>query len=386
MSRAIFLLLTLPALAAAQFTFFDPPGSYTVEVSLDNAPVLRLPIDRNAITSLEVVADYAIGGTAARPGLSPILFAVSLPRRKLERVLDLATVIPNQQALPTGFARGANGELYAGTLPGGHLIRVRLTADSIAVDDLGTPAPGEGILAIAANPKTRTLYGITHPTGKFFTYDLDSRQSTLYDQTTFSRRERGILREYSLQPSDILSRRLILDQKGRVYGSKPVNKLFRFDPEAKSIEILQDELPEGWGRRALGRVDAWAAAPNGTLYGGSAAEGQLFRLDPATGRVTNLGKPAQMPRLKGLAFAADGKLYGVAGGSPGYAHLFSYDPNGRGFTDLGNPNFEMKAPGLEQGIAWRGYQFATVAVTEDGRNILLGEEESLSQLMVFPVK
>jgi hypothetical protein len=101
MSRPVLLLLALPALAAAQFTFFNPPGSYAVEVSLDNAPVLRLPLDRNAITSLEVIGDYAIGGTAARPGLSPYVFAVSLSHRKLERALDLATVIPNQTAIPT---------------------------------------------------------------------------------------------------------------------------------------------------------------------------------------------------------------------------------------------------------------------------------------------
>ena len=112
----------------------------------------------------------------------------------------------------------------------------------------------------------------------------------------------------------------------------------------------------------------------------------MFRLDPATDRVTNLGKAAQMPRLKGLAFGADGKLWGVAGAAPGYAHLFSFDPNGQGFVDLGNPDFQMHAPGIEQGIAWRGYQFGAVAASEDGRWIVLGEEESLSQLMVFPVK
>ena len=143
--------------------------------------------------------------------------------------------------------------------------------------------------------RQRPSYGISHPTGKFFTYDLASRQTTVYEQTTLSRRERGILREYSLEPSEILSRRLIVDRKGRVYGSKPVNKLFRFDPESKSIRILEDELPEGWGRRALGRVDSWAVAPDGMLYGGSAAEGQLFRLDPTTERVTNLESPSKCP-------------------------------------------------------------------------------------------
>jgi hypothetical protein len=54
----------------------------------------------------------------------------------------------------------------------------------------------------------------------------------------------------------------------------------------------------------LGRVDAWTMAPDGILYGGNAGDGQLFKLDPETGRVTNLGKPVMMPRITGLTFGA----------------------------------------------------------------------------------
>jgi hypothetical protein len=41
-------------------------------------------------------------------------------------------------------------------------------------------------------------------------------------------------------------------------------------------------------------------------------------------------------RLLRLAFGHDGELYGVAGGAPGYSHLFRYDPRD-GFVDLSNP-------------------------------------------------
>ncbi len=68
-----------------------------------------------------------------------------------------------------------------------------------------------------------------------------------------------------------------------------------------------------------------------------------------------------------------------------YAHLFSYDEK-TGFVDMGNPEFEMKAPGIEQGILWRGFQLGTIASSEDGRYIVLGEDESLSQLLVFPTQ
>jgi hypothetical protein len=91
-----------------------------------------------------------------------------------------------------------------------------------------------------------------------------------------------------------------------------------------------------------------------------------------------------MGRLRALAFGRDGKLYGLAGGAPGYSHLFSYDEN-EGFYDLGNPEFTMVAPGIEQGILWRGFQLGTLVASADGKYIVMGEDEALSQLMIFPV-
>ena len=387
---ALISLLALVKPGAGEFTFFTPKGSFTVEVSLENARALRLPIYRNAMTSLAVLGDYAIIGTRANEGLSPFLAAVSLSRKKLEAALDLSSVLPGQRAIQSGFGRVGN-VLYAGTIPdnkgeSGHLIKVTFLNQRFEVADLGQVVPGEGIFALTADSERHTLYGISHPDGKFFTYEIRSGQSRIFEQTSPTDRELAYCHEYALEPEDFLSRSLVVDAKGRVYGSKPVNSVFRYDPGTGKIEILPDELPEVWGRRALGRVDSWAAAPDGTLYGGNAGDGQLFKLDPEKGRVINLGKPIMMPRLKGLAFGADGKLYGVAGALPGYAHLFVYDPADRGFKDLGNPRFDLVAPEIAENLPWRGYQFATVAASEDGRYILLGEDESLSQLMVFPVQ
>ena len=373
-----------------EYRFFTPPGSFAVEVSLDNSPYLRLPLDRNAIVSLEVAGEYAIGGTAAVAGLSPFLFAVSIPGRRLESALDLGSVVSGQREIRSGFARGRKGVLYAGTMPdrqgdGGHLIEVRLNGKSLEALDLGVPVAGEGVFSIASDRAAATLYGIVHPSGRFFTFDIAGRRTRIFSETALSSRSLAELREFAVDAESVLSRRLILDRSGRVYGSAPVNRLFRFDPSAGSITFLADGLPEVWGRAPLGRVDAWAVSPAGLLYGGCAGDGQLFRLDPATGRVTNLGKPVMMPRMPGLAFGADGRLYGVAGAPPGYAHLFVYDAGTGGYTDLGNPRFTMTEPGIEQGIAWRGFRIATLAASEDGKYIVMGEDESLSQLMAFPV-
>jgi hypothetical protein len=107
-------------------------------------------------------------------------------------------------------------------------------------------------------------------------------------------------------------------------------------------------------------------------------------IDPSTKTVKNLGKPVMVNRLRGLTFDKDGNLWGIAGALPGYSHLFRYN-NKEGFKDYGNPEFDMVAPGIEQGIAWRGFQLGTIAVSPDGKYIVMGEDESLSQLLVFPV-
>ena len=386
------VLFSLPVLGRleAEYKFFTPPGSYAVEVSLENSPYLRLPAYRNAITSLAAIGDWAVGGTSAEKGLTPFLFAVSLSDRRMAYSIDLKELVAGQRAIRSGFGAGAPGVLYCGTIPDtaggdGHLLRVVVEGRALVVRDLGVPVRGQGIFALTADPGRRLLYGITHPSGKLFEFDLATSKTTTFADTVPGPRDLAFLRNYALEPADYLCRRLIVDRKGRVFGSLPVNRLFRYDPDIKRISLLEAELPEGWGRRALGRVDAWTMAPDGVLYGGCAGDGQLFRLDPDTGRVSNLGKPAQMPGMKGLAFGADGRIYGVAGGAPGYSHLFCFDPAAQNFVDLGNPRFEMKAPGIEQGIWWRGFQIGTLAATPDGRQIVMGEEETLSQLLVFPV-
>lgn len=388
----IFMLATGSYRSLAQYTFFRPEESFAIEVSLENSSYLRLPMYRNAISSLIVKGDDIIGGTSARKGLTPFLFVASLSQRKLTGTLDLNTVVPDQQSIRSGFCRGRNGILFAGTMPregkkgSGHLISVAVSApDSLRAVDLGAPVPGEGIFALTGNAEGTVLYGISYPSGLFFSYHIDSGNTQVYDSVAPTEKDLRAYDKFALKPEDYLSKKLISDNQGRIYGSAPVNKLFYFDPETKSFHIMEDSLPLVWGRGILGSVDAWTKSEAGVLYGGNSGDGQLFRLDPATLSVTNLGKPVMMNRLKGLTFARDGKLYGIAGASPGYAHLFSYDPGRGGYQDLGNPQFKMTAPGIEQGIAWRGFQLGTMAVSEDGKYIVMGEDEALSQLLIFAV-
>lgn len=376
----------------AQYTFFTPEGSFAIEASLENTDMVRLPIYRNEITSLSVIGDYIVGGTSAIEGKSPFVFTASLESRKMTEIKDLEGIVEGQQRIRSGFVKSDKGQLFAGTMPqssstSGHLISVSLDKKkNLVVKDFGTPVIGEGIYALTSDPTNRVLYGLTYPSGYFFSFDISTKKSEVYKDLAPSGKVRFSLEDhFSVTAEDYLSRALIADDNGLVYGSLPYGVLFYFDPKTKSLVKTEEELPEVWGRRSLGQIHCWVKTSKGEIYGANRADGQLFKLNAATQKIKNLGKPIMMTGLAGLAEGGDGKIYGIAGGYPGYGHLFSYDDED-GFVDYGNPQFDMVEPGIEQGIAWRGYQMETIAASEDGKYIIIGEAEALSQLMVFPVK
>ena len=390
---AKYLIIALSGISIpvhAQYEFFSPPGAFAIEVSLSNTDQMRLPMYRNAISSLKVIGDNIIGGTTASEGLSPFIFVASISRQELIDTLDINKIVPGQKSVQSGFCKWKDNILIAGTLPldkgDGHLIRIEIDADNkIKSKDLGTPVPGEGIFSLTSNTHDNLLFGISFPSGFFFSFDLESGKSHIYKDISPKENDLEQLRQFALDPESYLSRSLIIDNNGLVYGSMPVNKLFCFNQANESFKILDYALPDVWGRSALGQVDSWAKSEDGRLYGGNAGDGQLFVLDTEKMKVKNLGKPAMMPRLRGLTFGRDGKLYGITGALPGYSHLFSYNMED-GFHDFGNPEFPMKILGIESGILWRGFQIGTIASSEDGKYIVMGEDEALSQLLIFTVE
>ena len=309
--RIIYSLITLlyvPFVASAQYTFFNPAGSFAVETSLENTDELRMPIYRNAMTSLTVSGDFVLGGTSAQKGLTPLLFTGSLSERKIIAIKQLDDVIKGQLSIITGFTATKSGNVfYAGTMPqpgtgmGGHIIELQVSLQGqIAVKDLGEPVAGEGIFAMTFNADKNEFYGIVHPSGKFFTFNLKTGKTQIFNQTVPSEKDLETYHSFALQPEDYLGRALLIDQQGRIYGSRSINKLFCFDPANQSFSVLKDELPFVWGREAMGRIDSWVKMPEGTIYGSNAADGQLFRLDPVNQTIVNLGKPIMMPRIMAM--------------------------------------------------------------------------------------
>ena len=374
---------------------YEPMQGFAIEVSLENSDLTRLPIYQNSISSLIVNGDYIIGGTSAADGLSPYIFTASLSERKVISIQELNKTVSRQKSIESGFCQGKNHTLYAGTIDGngsainssggGHLLQVQVDKKgAIDVKDLGIPVPGESVYSLISDSSGTILYGISFPSGVFFTYNINTGQTKIFKDIVPSSKDIEALKLYILDPRDYLCKSLILDNEGMVYGSAPINKLFYFNPKDESFHILEDILPTGWGLRMLGRIDSWTKSADGKLYGGNAGDGQLFVLNPSSKKIKNLGNPVMMNRLRGLVFGKNGKLYGIAGAPPGYTHFFSYDGE-NGFHDFGNPQFDMVAPGIEQGIGWRGFNIGTLVSSEDGKYLVMGEDEALSQLLIFIV-
>jgi hypothetical protein len=255
----------------------------------------------------------------------------------------------------------------------------------IKVTDITAPVPGEGIFALTADDTKTVLYGISYPSGIFFSHDLKSGKTNTYRDLVPGKRELHVYHEFGLTPDDYLTRALVTDSRGRVYGSRAINQFFYFDPQTTKFDTLKSTVPFVWGREVMGRVDAWVKSPDGTIYGSNSGDGQLFILRPSDGKIINLGKPVMMPRLRSLTVAGDKRLYGIAGGMPGYGHLISYSPE-EGYRDFGNPEFLMVAEGMESPFLWRAFQMGAITTSDDGKYVVIGEDESLSQLLIFPVK
>jgi hypothetical protein len=123
-------------------------------------------------------------------------------------------------------------------------------------------------------------------------------------------------------------------------------------------------------------VDAWAMDPAGVLYGGS-SDGYLFRLDPESLHLDNLGKPLNQYRIRGLVFAHNGKLYGVGGDDEEMARLFCYDPSRGAYELLGFIDVNRRPY-----YSWHAYNIGAMALGKDG-TIYLGESERRSRLYLY---
>lgn len=302
----------------------------------------------------------------------------------LARPLDLGILGEGERACRSVAALG--DALYAGTMSdhlegyrGGHLYRHRFSAESRRhfdphglptfpfdpeagpqVEDLGIPVGGEGIYALAADAEGESLYGLTYPGARFFVHSLRDSSTRVVGQVS----QRN------------LSRTLVRAGNGHVYGSGDHGRLFRYVPELDRIEFTELQLPAVKGREYLNGLDSAAVAPDGTLYGGTIADGYLFRFDPDGERIVSLGKPIRQSRIRALAVVPDGRVYGFAGEQDNVGRLFVYSPADGEMRELGIP----RVGGVPK--FWAGYEFESMAAGPNGE-IFMGESDRISHLFIY---
>jgi outer membrane protein assembly factor BamB len=300
------------------------------------------------------------------------------------RVIDLG-IIGEQAKACRSLVVAKDGKVYGGTInangEGGHLFmhdpkeEIELSFDSIEgwalpilpypmepgvqIVDSGLPVPEEGILTLTIDEERGRIYGLTQPSGLFFVYDI--REGTTWIKGSLGRKN--------------ISRALICDGEGNVYGSREEGYLFKYDVTADEIINLDIQIPASKGRQYLNAVDSLVQADDGIIYGGTVADGFLFSFDPASERLINLGKPTRQARIRALTVGYDGRIYGVAGEENGIAHLFYYDPLTGDLTDLGIPRAVIPKE-------WTGLEFDSMVTGSNGE-IFMGESDRISHLFIY---
>jgi hypothetical protein len=117
----------------------------------------------------------------------------------------------------------------------------------------------------------------------------------------------------------------------RVYASYLYDDItfdvIAIDPRDGSAQVFHDPVPGEFGARNL------AVAPNGDVYFGTLPTAHFMRLDWATHRMIDLGRPsASEEYIWDTTFGPDGKLYGV---TYPQCRLVRYDPATGKLADLG---------------------------------------------------
>jgi hypothetical protein len=386
---APFLLLcaALPAQRTVDYDYSVVPQVRIDLRDLGYPPVDVIPSDESAIRSLAVAPNGNIYG--ATSGHRSHLFVLD-PRHgwvqplgylKGVTTVHRCVVVGPDGEVYIGGSVGVDtqGEGYSG-YAGGHLLRytpqhdehqpIRIDAEC-QVEDLGIPVAGDGIYTLVIDRPHGVIYGLTYPTARFFSYSINGKKFTVH----------GGVAEHSIPGEKFekdrnIGRALVVNQDGDVFGSGEGGALFHFHSGKGKLEALHVTPPTVPGRAVYNRIDCWAEGSTELLYGGT-SDGYLFRFDPRSQSVENLGKPLNQYRIRGLALARNGKLYGVGGDDDEMARLFSYEPARGVYEILGMVDVNHRPY-----YSWQAYVIDSLALGKDG-TLYLGQSERKSKLYLY---
>lgn len=380
-------------------------GTERIELRDLGVPFVNaIPPDESAITSLVVGPNGNIYGGTTGPTCHLFVFPPAL-----NRVRPLGK-IDGHQSIHHALSVGGDNMIYIGTgldeirqypisdpvpgyggivislwndiekryadYQGGHLYRYNPDDDpGVAIEvgrpckvqDLGIPVPHDGVYTIIASNKKSEIYGLSYPHGHFFVYDITIGKFTdkgeMYEEKVYGGPNRSLRS---------ISRSLICDEEGHVYGSADNQTLFKYDVQKDEIIRLPATIPYVY----IAVVEVWVKDKDGLIYGGT-SEGYLFKFNPGTEEIVNLGKPLDQMRIRALTVGLDGKIYGIAGERKDRCHFFYYDPAAGGYTDLGIIHVDRTPYYI-----WMGKQFDAMVTGLNG-TIYIGESERKSHMFLF---
>ncbi|MDD5598009.1 MAG: hypothetical protein PHV82_08695, partial [Victivallaceae bacterium] len=227
---------------------------------------------------------------------------------------------------------------------------------------------GESVAACIFAEDCGFLCGQTEQRGTFFVYDV--RRKMLSEMESFA--------------AKVKSRAMIAGRDRQIYCSlEEENYIYSYCPRQKTLLPTGLQLPCVKGRRYLNGIDSLVMTGGGIIYGGTLADGLLFRFDPEKNEIVNLGKIASEGRISAVTLQGN-KIYGVAGDyNP--QHLFSYDIQKGGFEDTGllmaDPYTHVSESGSWKDF-WKGYKFSSMTTGNDGK-IYLGEYSRLPKIVIY---
>ncbi len=359
-------LMALP-LAAQRAPEYDHSVVKQVRIDLRDLgypPKDVIPSGESAIRALAVAPDGTLYG--ATSGKRSHLFSLS----PVHGYVVPLGVLKDVTAVEGSLVVSRTGEVYIGTSPGGRLLKYTPARNApFATVDLGAPVAGESICALAIDRGRETIYGLTSPNGHFFTYSLAGGQFAVHGKVA----EHNIPGE-KFETEKNIGRAIAVGADGYAYTSGQGGFLYRFWGKLEKLDVTVPTVP---GREPYNRIDAWAAGNSGPLLYGASSDGYLFRFDPASLRMDNLGKPLNQYRVRALVLARNGKLYGAGGDDDEMARLFSYDPARGVYEMLGMVDVNRRPY-----YSWQAYVIGAAALGLDG-TVYLGQSERKSKLYLY---
>lgn len=219
------------------------------------------------------------------------------------------------------------------------------------------------VRAATVDPARAILYAVRAPAGDLVAVDLAEAP----------RGQDGVRVLAGLERPDH-SNAIGLDAEGSLWGSGANGHLFRFQPDTGRLEVLPAQVPSPKGMEFLNGIDALVSHPGGFLVGGSVL-GTLFRIEASTRRVAGFGRPLADHRIRCLAIGRDHAVYGAAGSPDRMSHLFRFDPASGEVKDLGIPMVHYPSN-------WICHRIGALAVGANGE-VYLGEEDRIGHLFIY---